>query len=69
MLGRQEYPKDVLASKCLMTDLDPDVATGTKRTQEQVQPKDVAFVQSGGWKLPICYCCGKNATNTAGGVA
>ena len=32
LLGRQEYPKDVLASKRLMTDFDPDVATGTKRT-------------------------------------
>ena len=59
LLGRQEYPKDVLASKRLMTDFDPDVATGTKRTQEQVQPTDVAFVESGGWEFQICYCCGK----------
>ena len=42
-----------------MTDFDPDVATGKKRTQEQVQPTDVAFVESGGWESPICYCCGK----------
>ena len=42
-----------------MTDFDPDVATGTKRTQEQVQPTDVAFVESGGWEFPICYCCRK----------
>ena len=41
-----------------MMDFDPDVATGTKRTQEQVQPTDVAFVESGGWEFPICYCCG-----------
>ena len=47
LLRRQEYPKDVLASKRLMTDFDPDVATGTKRTQEQVQPTDMAFVESG----------------------
>ena len=59
LLGRQEYPKDVLVSKRLMTDFDPDVATGTKRTQEQVQPTDVALVESGGWEFPICYCCGK----------
>ena len=59
LLGRQEYPKDVLAPKRLMTDFDPDVATGTKRMQEQVQPTDVAFVESGGWEFPICYCCGK----------
>ena len=52
-MGRQEYPKDVLASKRLMTDFDPDVATGTKRTQEQVQPTDVAFVESGCWEFPI----------------
>ena len=58
-MGRQEYPKDVLASKRLMTDFDPDVATGTKRTHEQVQLADVAFVESGGWEFPICYCCGK----------
>ena len=31
-----EYPKNVLALKRLMTDFDPGVATGTKRTQEQV---------------------------------
>ena len=42
-----------------MTDFDPDVATGTKRTQEQVQPTDVAFVKSGGWEFPICYFYGK----------
>ena len=48
LLGRQEYPKDFLASKRLMTDFRPDVTTGTKRTQEQVQPTDVAFVESGG---------------------
>ena len=41
-----------------MTDLNSDVATGTKRMQEQVQPKEVAFVESGGWELPICYCYG-----------
>ena len=55
LLGRQEYPKDVLVSKRLMTDFNPDVATGTKRTQEQVQPTDMAFVESGGWEFPICY--------------
>ena len=59
LLGRQEYPKDVLASKRLMTDFDPDVVTGTNCTQEQVQPANVAFVESGGWEFPICYCCGK----------
>ena len=48
LLGRQEYPKDVLESKRLMTDFDPDVATGKKCTQEQVLPTDVAFVKSGG---------------------
>ena len=58
-MGRQEYPKEVLASKRLMTDFNPDVATGKKRTQEQVQPKEVAFVESGGSELLICYCCGK----------
>ena len=58
LLGRQEYPKDVLALKRLMTDFDPDAATGTKRTQEQVQPTNVAFVKSRGWEFPICYCCG-----------
>ena len=42
-----------------MTDFDPDVVTGTKCTQEQVQPTDVAFIKSGGWEFPICYCCGK----------
>ena len=42
-----------------MTDFEPDVETGTKRTQEQVQPTDVAFVESRGWEFPICYCCGK----------
>ena len=56
-MGIQEYPKDFLASKRLMMDFDPDVATGTKRTQEQVQPTDMAFVESGGWEFPICYCC------------
>ena len=55
LLGRQEYPKDILALKRLMTHFDPDVATGKKRTQEQVQPMDVAFVESGGWELRICY--------------
>ena len=55
----EEYPKDVLASKRLMTKFDPDVAMGTKRTQEQVHPTDVAFVESRGWEFPICYCCGK----------
>ena len=58
-MGSQEYPKDVLASKRLMTDFDPDVATWTKRTQEQVQPTDVDFIESGGGEFPICYCCGK----------
>ena len=48
LLGRQEYPKDVLASKRLMTDFDPDVVIGTKRMQEQVQPTVMAFVESGG---------------------
>ena len=57
LLGRQEYPKDVLASKRLVTNFDPDVATGTKRMQEQMQPTDVAFVKSGGWEFPICYYC------------
>ena len=42
-----------------MTDFDPDVATGTKRTQKQVQPTDVAFVKIGGWEFLICYFCGK----------
>ena len=51
-MGRQEYPKDILASNRLMTDFDPDVATGTKRTQEQVQPTDVAFVESGVFLSP-----------------
>ena len=32
LLGRQEYPKDVLSLKRLMTDFDPDVAMGNKRT-------------------------------------
>ena len=41
-----------------MTDFDPDVATGTKRTQEQVQPTDVTFVKSRGCEFPVCYCCG-----------
>ena len=58
-MGREEYPKDVLALKRLMTDFDPDVATGTKRTQEQVQPTDLSFVKSGGWEFNIYYCCGK----------
>ena len=34
LLGRQEFPKDVLASKRLMTNFNPDMSTGTKRTQE-----------------------------------
>ena len=42
-----------------MTDFDPDVVTGKKCTQEHVQPTDVAFIKSGGWEFPICYCCGK----------
>ena len=42
-----------------MTDFNPDVATGTKRTQEQVQLTDVAFVKNRGWELLICYYCGK----------
>ena len=58
-MGRQEYPKDVLASKRLITDFDPDVARGTKSKQEQVQPTYMAFVKSGGWEFPICYFCGK----------
>ena len=59
LFRRQEYPKDVLEPKRLMTDFKPDVATETKRTQEQVQPTDVAFVKSRGWEFPIYYCCGK----------
>ena len=55
LLGRHEYPKDVLALKRLMTYFDPDVTTGTKHTQEQVQPTDVAFVESGGWEFLIYY--------------
>ena len=58
LLGRQEEPKDVLALKRLMTDFDRDMATGTKHTQEQVQPTDGAFVESGDWEFLICYCCG-----------
>ena len=58
-MGGQVYPKDLLASKRLMTDFGPDVATVTKRTQEQVHLTDVAFVESGGWEFLICYCCGK----------
>ena len=64
-MGRQEYPKGFLASKCLMTDFDLDVALGTKRMQEQVQPADVAFVKSGGWEFLICYCC-ENKCNKYG---
>ena len=60
MLLRALFPcHHVLASKRLMMDFNQDVAIGTKRTQEQVHPTDVAFVDSGGWEFPICYCCGK----------
>ena len=52
LLGRQEYPKDVLESKRLMMDFDPDVATGTRRTQEQVQPTDVAVCREWGLEIP-----------------
>ena len=60
LMGKQEYPSNVLATKRLMTDFVP--ATGTmKHTQQESGPSDVAFVETrckGKWS-PTCYCCGE----------
>ena len=43
LLGKQEYPANVLASKRLSK------PTSSGKQQEQVQPTDAAFVEKGKW--------------------
>ena len=60
LMGKQEYPSDVLAAKRLMTDFVP--ATGVvKHKRQESGPSDVAFVETGGGRsfIPGCYCCGE----------
>ena len=59
LLGKQEYPANVLEAKRLMTNFDYSNVgkpTSAGKQQEQVQPTDVVFVEKekldGG---PICY--------------
>ena len=63
LLGNQEYPANVLATKRLMTDFDylnVGNPTSTGKQQEQLQLTDVEFVEKEKWDgSPICYCCGK----------
>ena len=63
LLGKQDYPDNVLAAKSLMTNFDYSNVgkpTSAGKQQEQVQPTDVALVEKGKWDGgPICYCCGK----------
>ena len=72
LIGKQEYPDNVLAEKRLMTDIDYSNVgkpTSAGKQQEQVQLTDVAFVEKGKWGgSPICYCCGKE-TKAVGGSA
>ena len=69
LVGEQEYPKDVLAAKRLMTNFSPPIGT-KKQAREKVQATDVAFVEAGAkpwhtkkeWQTDPpgeCYCCGK----------
>ena len=40
IMGEQEYPRDVLAAKSLMTDFSPPIGS-TKQTREKVPAMDV----------------------------
>ena len=70
LMGKQEYPTTILASKRLMTDFQPTGGSvgGTHNQKDRPEPTNFAFVQTkrttGGFK-PICYCCGKRC-NTGG---
>ena len=60
LMGKQEYPSDVLTAKGLMTDFVP--ATGAvKHRRQDSSPSNVAFVETKGERkwLPTCYCCGE----------
>ena len=46
LMGEQEYPRDVLAAKRLMTNFSPPIGT-TKQAREKVPATDVAFVERG----------------------
>ena len=60
LMGKQEYPSNVLAAKRLMTDCVP--ATGVvEHKREESGPSDVAFMErkcKGKW-YPTCYCGGE----------
>ena len=52
LLGKKEYPANILAAKRLMTDfnyLNVGKPTSAGKQQDQVQPTDVAFVVKGKW--------------------
>ena len=70
-MGKQEYPRDVLAAKRLMNNFSPPIGS-TMQTREKVPATDVAFVErwqrrsaappgKEEWSAPPgeCYCCGK----------
>ena len=60
LMGKQEYPSNVLLAKRLMTDFV--AATGAvKHKRQESGPSEVAFVKTGDggkWSL-TCYCCGE----------
>ena len=47
LMGKQEYPSDVLAAKRLMTDFFP-ATDAVKHKRQESGPSDVAFVETGG---------------------
>ena len=52
LMGKQEYPSNVLAAKRLMTDFVP--ATGAvKHKRQENSPSNVAFVETGGAEIGI----------------
>ena len=58
LLGKQEYPCNILAAKRLMTDFDYSnvgKTTSSGKQQEQVQPTDVALVEKGKWDGVLIY--------------
>ena len=59
LLGKQEYPQDLLAAKRLLADFKGTGPTSRKAT-EPAPGQGVAFVEGGkGRYVPNCYGCGK----------
>ena len=58
LLGKQEYPQDLLAAKRLLADFK---GTGKpkKRRRNKGNSAGVAFAEQGGKRVPVCHGCGR----------